>query len=64
VSDNGFLNHKGKNPQGWGYAVFGKVVEGLDVVNAIKGVKTGNRGHHADVPVDNVVIESAKIISE
>lgn len=64
VSDNSFLNHKGKNPQGWGYAVFGKVVEGLDVVNAIKGVKTGNRGHHADVPVDNVVIESAKIISE
>lgn len=64
VSDNGFLNHKGKNPQGWGYAVFGKVVEGLDVVNAIKGVKTGNRGYHADVPVENVVIESAKVISE
>ncbi len=64
VNDNGFLNHSGKNPQGWGYAVFGKVIEGLDVVNAIKGVKTGNRGYHADVPVDNVVIESAKVIAE
>lgn len=64
VKNNGFLNHTGKNPQGWGYAVFGKVVEGLDVVNVIKGVKTGNRGYHADVPVDNVVIESAKVISE
>ena len=47
-----------------GYAVFGKVTEGLDVVNAIKGVRTGNRGYHADVPLENVVIESAKIISE
>lgn len=64
VNDNGFLNHKAKTQQGWGYAVFGKVVEGMDVVNAIKGVKTGNRGYHADVPVDNVVIESAKVISE
>lgn len=50
--------------QGWGYAVFGKVTEGLDVVDAIKGVRTGNRGYHADVPLENVVIESAKIISE
>lgn len=47
-----------------GYAVFGKVVEGMDVVEAIKGVRTGNRGYHADVPLENVVIESAKIISE
>lgn len=64
VKDNSFLNFSGKNPQGWGYAVFGKVVEGMDVVDAIKGVRTGNRGYHADVPLENVVIESAKIISE
>ena len=64
VSNNSFLNHSGENAQGWGYAVFGKVVEGLDVVEAIKGVRTGNRGYHADVPLENVVIESAKIIAE
>jgi peptidyl-prolyl cis-trans isomerase B (cyclophilin B) len=64
VGNNSFLNHSGKNAQGWGYAVFGKVTEGLDVVNEIKGVRTGNRGYHADVPLENVVIESAKIISE
>lgn len=58
------MNHTSKTAQGWGYAVFGKVVEGLDVVEAIKGVRTGNRGYHADVPLENVVIESAKIISE
>ena len=64
VKNNSFLNHTGKTPQGWGYAVFGKVVEGMDVVNTIKTVKTGNRGHHGDVPVENIVIESAKVISE
>ena len=64
VGNNSFLNNSGKNAQGWGYAVFGKVTEGLDVVNEIKGVRTGNRGYHADVPLENVVIESAKIISE
>jgi peptidyl-prolyl cis-trans isomerase B (cyclophilin B) len=64
VKNNTFLNHTGKTPQGWGYAVFGKVVEGMDVVNTIKKVKTGNRGHHSDVPVENIVIESAKVISE
>ena len=64
VKNNSFLNHTSKTAQGWGYAVFGKVVEGLDVVEAIKGVRTGNRGYHADVPLENVVIESAKIISE
>jgi len=63
VKNNAFLNHTGKTTQGWGYAVFGKVVEGMDVVDAIKGVRTGNRGYHADVPLENVVIESAKIIS-
>lgn len=64
VGNNAFLNHSGKTAQGWGYAVFGKVTEGLDVVNEIKGARTGNRGYHADVPLENVVIESAKIISE
>ena len=64
VGNNAFLNHSGKTAQGWGYAVFGKVVEGMDVVNAIKVVKTGNRGGHGDVPVENIVIESAKVISE
>ena len=64
VSNNTFLNHTSKTAQGWGYAVFGKVVEGMDVVNEIKGVRTGNRGYHADVPLENVVIESAKIIAE
>ena len=64
VKNNSFLNHTGKTAQGWGYAVFGKVVEGMDVVSDIKNVRTGNRGYHADVPLENVVIESAKIISE
>lgn len=64
VKNNSFLNHSGKTTQGWGYAVFAKVVEGLDVVDDIKNVRTGNRGYHADVPLENIVIESAKIISE
>lgn len=60
--DNGFLNHSGKNPQGWGYAVFAKVADGMDVVEAIKGVATGSSGHHQDVPRENVVIESAVVV--
>ena len=64
VKNNSSLNHTAPTAQGWGYAVFGKVVEGLDVVSEIKAVRTGNRGYHADVPLENVVIESAKIISE
>ena len=60
--DNGFLNHSGKNPQGWGYTVFAKVVDGMDVVEAIKGVATGSSGHHQDVPRENVVIESAVVV--
>ena len=64
VGNNGFLNHSGKNPQGWGYAVFGKVTEGMEVVNKIKGVPTGNAGGHQDVPRDGVVIESAEVIAE
>jgi cyclophilin family peptidyl-prolyl cis-trans isomerase len=58
--DNDFLNHKNKTPQGWGYTVFGKVVEGMDVVDAITKVKTGNRGGHDDVPVDTLMIITAE----
>jgi peptidyl-prolyl cis-trans isomerase B (cyclophilin B) len=58
--DNDFLNHQNKTPQGWGYTVFGKVVEGLDVVDAITKVKTGNRGGHQDVPVDTLMIITAE----
>ena len=64
VGNNAFLNHSGKNPQGWGYAVFGKTVEGLDVVNKIKGVATGNAGGHQDVPRTPVIIETAEVIAE
>jgi peptidyl-prolyl cis-trans isomerase B (cyclophilin B) len=64
VKANDFLNHSGKNAQGWGYAVFGKVTEGLDVIEAIKKVPTGRHGFHQDVPSTPVVIESAEIISE
>ena len=64
VKNNSFLNHSGKTMQGWGYAVFGKVTEGKEVVDAIKTVRTGSRGYHQDVPLENVVIESANIISE
>ena len=56
VGDNGFLNHSGKNQQGWGYAVFGKVVDGMDVIENIKGVKTGNSGYHSDVPAEAIEI--------
>ncbi|MBN3853082.1 MULTISPECIES: peptidylprolyl isomerase [unclassified Paraburkholderia] len=62
VADNDFLNHSSPTPQGWGYAVFGKVVDGLDVVEKIKSVKTGSKGFHQDVPVDDVVIEKAVIV--
>ena len=63
VADNDFLNHSGKTAQGWGYAVFGKVVAGKDVVDRIKGVKTGRKGFHDDVPNDDVVIEKAVVAS-
>ena len=59
VSDNGFLNHTAPSAQGWGYAVFGKVVSGTDVVDKIKAVKTGRKGFHDDVPKEDVVIEKA-----
>ena len=61
VTDNAFLNHTGKNSQGWGYAVFGKVTEGMDVVDKIKAVKTGPAGPFAkDAPVEQVVINSIR----
>ena len=59
VADNAFLNHTAPSAQGWGYAVFGKVVEGQDVVDKIKGVKTGRKGFHDDVPQEDVVILKA-----
>ena len=62
VADNAFLNHQNKTTQGWGYAVFGKVVEGTDVVDEIKKVKTGNKAGHQDVPVDTVVINKAEVV--
>ncbi|MGA3252393.1 MAG: peptidylprolyl isomerase [Paraburkholderia sp.] len=62
INDNDFLNHSSPTPQGWGYAVFGKVVEGLDVVEKIRKVKTGSKGFHQDVPADDVIIEKAVIV--
>ena len=61
VADNDFLNFKSESPQGWGYAVFGKVTDGMDVVNKIKAVKTGTSGFHQDVPKDDVIIQSVTI---
>ena len=60
VADNDFLDYKGPSPQGWGYCVFGKVVGGQDVVDRIKGVPTGNSGHHQNVPKEDVVITRAE----
>ena len=62
ATDNTFLNFKSKSPSGWGYAVFGKVVDGTDVVDAIEGVKTGRKGFHDDVPLDDVVITRATVV--
>jgi len=62
AKDNGFLDFKSESPQGWGYAVFGKVVAGTDVVDAIEGVRTGSRGGHDDVPVEDVVIRSVTLV--
>ena len=59
VADNSFLNHTAPSAQGWGYAVFGKVVGGTDVVDKIKAVPTGRKGFHDDVPKEDVVIEKA-----
>lgn len=62
VSNNGFLNHTAPSAQGWGYAVFGKVVSGADIVKKIEGVATGRKGFHDDVPKEDVVIEKAVAI--
>ncbi len=62
VVDNDFLNYSSPTSQGFGYCVFGKVVEGQDVVDKIKKVKTGNRGGHQNVPVENVTIEKAEVV--
>ena len=59
VANNGFLNHTAPSASGWGYAVFGKVVAGAEVVDKIKAVKTGNKGGHSDVPMEDVIIEKA-----
>jgi len=61
IADNEFLNFKAPNANGWGYCVFGKVVEGTDVVDKIKGVKTGTSGFHQDVPKEDVIIERAEV---
>ena len=62
VADNGFLNHTKPTAEGFGYCVFGKVVEGTDVVDKIKEVKTGNKGGHQDVPLEDVIIQKAEEI--
>ena len=61
LADNAFLNHTAPNPQGWGYCVFGEVTAGTEVIEKIKGVKTGNRAGHQDVPVEDVIISKAEI---
>lgn len=61
VGDNNFLDHRDKSPNGWGYAVFGRVIEGMDVVDRIRAVKTGNRGGHGDVPLEEIIIESTTV---
>jgi len=61
VKDNDFLDHKNTSPGGYGYAVFGQIIEGMDIVHTIEKVKTGNRGMHQDVPVEAVVINSVKV---
>jgi len=63
AADNEFLNFKSETPQGWGYAVFGRVISGQDVVDAIEKVRTGNRGGHSDVPLDDVTITRATVVS-
>jgi len=62
ISDNAFLNHQQPTMDGWGYCVFGKVVNGMDVVDEIKGVATTSKGFHQDVPAEDIVIEKAEIV--
>lgn len=61
AADNSFLNFRAETPDGWGYAVFGQVVEGLDIVEEIEKVKTGNFGFHQDVPQDEIIIENVTV---
>ena len=61
--DNGFLDHKDKSDRGFGYCVFGKVIEGMEVVDAIAAVATGRRGHHENVPTENIIINSIERVS-
>jgi len=63
VVDNDFLDHKSKTPAGYGYAVFGKVIEGMDVVDEIRQVKTGNKGYHQDVPTEAVTIDKVTLVA-
>jgi len=63
VTDNAFLDHSSPTPQGWGYAVFGKIVDGMDVVERMKAVATTSRAGHQDVPVDDILIEKAEVVS-
>lgn len=60
-ADNAFLNFRSETPDGWGYCVFAKVVEGMDIVDKISATKTGNAGYHQDVPVEDVIIEKAVV---
>ena len=62
MNDNEFLDHSAPTTQGWGYAVFGEVTDGFDVVAAIKNVRTGSKNGHQDVPFDDVIIEKAEFI--
>ncbi|AWM80936.1 peptidylprolyl isomerase [Gammaproteobacteria bacterium ESL0073] len=64
VKDNTFLDHTAPTPQGWGYAVFGEVVDGMDVVDKIRGVATTSKAGHQDVPVEDVVIEKAEVVAD
>jgi len=65
LTDNAFLNHQSKSPAGYGYAVFGQVIEGMEVVDSIRKVKTGNKGFHQDVPVEAVTIEKvSRVIAD
>ena len=64
VQDNDFLNHTGENMQGWGYAVFGKVTDGEEVLDKIRGVQTGSQAGHQDVPVEPIIIESVTLIAD
>ncbi len=62
AADNGFLNFTAETTQGWGYAVFGRVTDGQDVVDAIERVRTGNKGGHGDVPLEDVLIQTATVV--